>query len=234
MDKPRISGVLYFLMRLELEVLDGKNKGRRIALRNGLVIGRNIDALVFEDDEMDELHAIINSDSKKSWNIECLGENKLRLGFEEVVRVKLITGLVFNMGQTGFKVVHRAGRAIESWLGEIKQWLENNPGQRTHTDLTLFLRPVRLSFIQGAQYEEIYTLSYGPRELGHNSLDLNIKDPSVPSQVAKFFQITDQIYIENLAGEKVTLNGAPFDQALVSNGDKLKVGSNVIELSVLT
>ena len=142
-------------MRLELEVLDGKNKGRRIALRNGLVIGRNIDALVFEDDEMAELHAIISSDSKKSWNIECLAENRLRLGFEEVGRIKLITGLVFNMGQTGFKVVHRAGREIGSWVTEIKDWLENNPGQKAHSDLSLFLRPIRLSFIQGPQYEEI-------------------------------------------------------------------------------
>lgn len=234
MDKPRIQSVLYFPMRLELEVLDGKNKGRRITLRNGLVIGRNIDSLTFDDEEMSELHAIINSDSKKTWNIECLSSNTLRLGFEEVGRIRLISGLIFNMGQTGFKVVHREGREIGSWMQEIKGWFEANPGQRTHTHIFLFIRPVRLSFIQGPQYEEIYTLSYGPRELGHNSLDLNIKDPSVPNQVAKFFQVTDQIYIENLAGEKATMNGAAFDQHLLANGDKLKVGSNVIELSLLT
>ena len=234
MDKPRFKSVLYFPMRLELEILDGKNKGRRIPLRNGLVIGRNIDSLVFEDDEMAELHAVVTSDSKKTWNIECLSSNMLRLGFEEVARIKLISGLVFNMGQTGFKVVHRAGREVGDWTQEIKNWLENNPGQRAHSDIFLFLRPIRLSFIQGPQYEEIYTLSYGPRELGHNSLDLNIKDPTAPPRVAKFFQVTDQIYVENLAGDKTTINGNPFDQHLVSNGDKLKVGSNVIELSLLT
>jgi hypothetical protein len=221
-------------MRLELEVIDGKNKGRRIPLRNGLVIGRNIDSLVFDDDEMADLHAIVSADSKKSWNIECLSTNRLRLGFDEVSRIKLIAGVVFNMGQTGFKVVQRAGREVGSWTQEIKTWLENNSGQRVQSEIFLFLRPIRLSFVQGPQYEEIYTLSYGPRELGHNSLDLNIKDPSAPPQVARFFQVTDQIYVENLAGEKATINGISFDQHLVSNGDKLKVGSNVIELSLLT
>lgn len=221
-------------MRLELEVLDGRNKGRRIPLRNGLVIGRNIDSLVFDDEEMAELHAVITSDSKKTWNIECLSSNLLRLGFDEVGRVKLIAGVVFNMGQTGFKVVQREGRQVGLWTQEIKTWLENNPGQRVPSSIFLFLRPIRLSFIQGPQYEEIYTLSYGPRELGHNSLDLNIRDPSAPPKVARFFQVTDQVYIENLAGDKATINGAPFDQHLVTNGDKLKVGSNVIELSLLT
>ena len=108
-----------------------------------------------------------------------------------------------------------------------------NPGPRSQPKLTFFLRPIRLSFIQGPQYEEVYTLSYGPRELGFNSLDLNIKDPAAPALVAKFFQISDKTYIENLAGDKVLLNGAPFDQHLVASGDKLKVASNVIELSLL-
>ncbi|MGZ3691214.1 MAG: hypothetical protein ACXVAX_06910 [Pseudobdellovibrio sp.] len=221
-------------MRLELEILDGTNKGKRLALRNGLVVGKAVDSLYFDDEAMGELHAVINIDSNKSWNIECLGDNKIRLGFEEVSRARLIIGLVFNLGQTGFKVVQREARQIGAWTGEIKTWLENNPGPRFQPpDLFFFLKPIRLSFIQGPQFEEVYTLSYGPRVLGYNNLDLNIKDPTAPQLVAKFFQVTDKTYIENLGGEKVTLNGNTFDQHLVTSGDKLKVGSNVIELSLL-
>lgn len=220
-------------MRLELEVLDGMHKGKRISLRNGLVVGRFVDQTQFDDPDMAELHAIINLDSKKSWNIECLGSNRIRLGFDEVVRARLILGLIFNLGQTGFKVVQREGRQISSWENEMKTWFENNPGPRVTPELFFFLKPLRLSFIQGPQYEEVYTLSYGPREIGHNNLDLNIKDPTAPNQVAKFFQVADQVYIENLGGDKVSINGSSFDQHLVSSGDKLKVGSNVIELSLL-
>lgn len=220
-------------MRLELEILDGMHKGKRIFLRHNLIIGRKIDSLIFDDETLEDQHAVIKLDSKKSWNIECLDKNTLRLGFDEVSRARLIVGLVFNLGQTAFKVVLREGRQIGSWVNELKTWLTNNPGPRTESDIFFFLKPIRLSFIQGPQYEEVYTLSYGPRILGHNQLDLNIKDPTSPSKVARFFQIADKIYIENLAAEKATLNGLQFDQHPISSGDKLKVGANVIELSLL-
>lgn len=220
-------------MRLELEILDGANKGQRIALKNGLVVGKTVDSLHFDDESIAELHAMVSLDQKKQWNIDCLGVNKIRLGFEEVSHARLIFGLIFNLGQTGFKVVQNEGRVVTSWQKELKTWLENNPGPRLKPDLVFFLKPIRLSFILGPQYEEVYTLSYGPREIGFNNLDLNIKDPTAPTQVARFFQVSDQTYIENLCGSKATINGQPFDQHPVTSGDKLKVASNVIELSLL-
>jgi hypothetical protein len=222
-------------MRFELEVLDGPNKGRRLLLKNGLTLGRaQTSNLSFENDsEMAELHAIVGFDSKKSWNIECLAPSKMRLGFEEVERASLILGLIFHLGQTGFKVVEREQRTKGPWIEELKDWLEASPGRQTSTELFFFLRPVRLSFIQGPQYEEAYTLSYGPREVGFNSLDLNIKDPNTAPRVVKFFQIGDQVYIESLCGDKVTVNGSVFDQHQVSAGDILRVSSSVIELSFL-
>lgn len=220
-------------MRLELEVLDGTNKGKRLLLQNGLKLGRQQGALTFSDSEMAELHAVITFDSKNAWNIECLAPNRMRLGFEEVDRATLIVGLIFHLGQTGFKVVEHASKLTGPWEEQMKNWLENNPGHSTETEIFFFLRPVRLSFTQGPQYEEVYTLSYGPRELGYNSLDLSLKDPSSPPRVVRFFQIGDQVYIENLCGDKATINGKPFDQHNVQNGDTLRVTSSVIELSLL-
>ncbi|MEQ1721812.1 MAG: hypothetical protein ABL930_01460 [Pseudobdellovibrio sp.] len=222
-------------MRLELEVLDGPNKGKRLLLKNGLTLGKaQTSGLSFtNDNEMAALHAVVGFDSKKTWNIECLAPAKMRLGFEEVERASLILGLIFHLGQTGFKVVERAPRTKGPWLEELKDWLEASTGRQTSTEIFFFLRPVRLSFIQGAQYEEVYTLSYGPREIGFNSLDLNIKDPNTPPRVVKFFQIGDQVYIESLCGDKVTVNGSTFDQHQVSAGDILRVSSSVIELSFL-
>lgn len=223
-------------MRLELEVLDGPNKGKRVMLKNGLTLGKvQSTAMSFENDsEMADLHAVIGFDSKKTWNIECLAPAKMRLGFSEVDRASLILGLIFHLGQTGFKVVERAIKPKGPWLEELKDWLEAYPSRQTSTEIFFFLRPIRLSFIQGPQYEEIYTLSYGPREIGYNNLDLNIKDPNTPNRVAKFFQIGDQTYMENLCGDKATVNGANFDQHQISPGDILRVSSSVIELSILS
>lgn len=234
MDKPRMKSVLYFPMRFELEILDGTNKGKRLMLRNGLVLGKEQGGFSFDDTEMASAHAVISYGFKKTWNIEGLAPAKIRLGSEEVTRATLILGLIFHLGQTGFKVVERSVRNTEPWRKELKAWLENYPARQTSTEIFFFLRPIRLSFIQGPQYEEIYTMSYGPRELGYNSLDLNIKDPSTPTRVAKFFQVGDRSYIENLCGDAATINGAAFDQHVISPGDILRVSSNIIELSILT
>lgn len=222
-------------MRLALEVLDGPNKGSNVSLRNGMTVGRGAaDFSVKSDSEMADLHAVITYDLKKSWNIECLAPNKLRLGFDEVERATLILGLIFHLGQTAFKVVEHVPKTQGSWQDSFRDWLDVSPGRQTATEIFFFLRPVRLSFIQGPQYEEVYTLSYGPRILGFNNLDLNIKDPSTPPLVARFYQIGDQVYIDNLCGPQATINGAPFEQHIMTSGDILRITSSVIELTLLT
>lgn len=221
-------------MRLELEILDGPHKGQHIVLRNGLKLGHSQGTLSFNDLEMRELHAVVSVDSKKLWNIQCLDGAKMRLGFEEVAQAKLISGLIFHLGQTGFKVVERQSQLPQPpWKEALADWIEGNPGQPVQSEIFFFLRPVRLFFVQGPQYEELYILSYGPRELGYNSLDISLKDPSSPERVARFFQIGDQVYIENLCGDLALINQKNFDQHLIVNGDVLRVGSSVIELSTL-
>lgn len=220
-------------MRLELEILDGPSRGKRLTLKNGMVLGNERADLPIYDDQIAHSHAIISLDQKNSWNISCLDQNKIRVGLREVERAKLMVGLVFNLGQTGFKVVERASRPKGHWKDELKTWLEENPAEKTDSDIFFFLRPIRLSFTQGPQYEVVYTLSYGPRELGFNSLDLNIKDPATPQKVARFFQISDQAYIENLCGDVATINNQPFFQHPIAQGDLLRVASSTIELSII-
>jgi hypothetical protein len=220
-------------MKLELEILDGKNKGQRVSLRNGLLLGHSLGKLQFDDLEMQERHAIITFDLKNSWNIECLAPAKMRLGFDEVSRATLIKGLVFHLGQTGFKVVEKISTDARPWKEELLEWFEEHPAKSFNTEVFFFLRPVRLLFIQGPQYEDLYTLSYGPRELGYNHLDLNLKDPSSPTKAARFFQVGDQAFVENLCGQQATINAKNFDQHLIRSGDILRIGSSVIELSIL-
>lgn len=233
MDKPRITGVIYFSMRLALEILDGNNKGKRLVLHNGLKIGRTSSELFFNDPEMKNLHIIAEFDLKKLWNIRCLDNSKIRLGFEEVNLATLIPGLVFHLGQTGFKVIERSPNLSASWKNDLITWLENFSSQAVPSNFFFFLKPIRLTFIQGPQYEEIFTLGYGPREIGYNNLDLSIKDPSTPLKVAKFYQIGDRSYVENLCGDAATINGAVFDQHIIYTGDILRVSSSTIELSIL-
>jgi hypothetical protein len=219
-------------MKLELEVLDGPQKGKKISLKTGLQIGQKT-PFDFADKQMSQMHSVLSFDNKNSWNIECLATLKLRVGADEVGRANLIKGLIFHLGQTGFKVVEKPKLAYESWDEAIKDWLTNNPASPAPSEIFFFLNAIRLTFIQGSQFEEYFTLSYGPRVIGHNNIDLNLKDPSAPHRVAKFFQVGAQSYVENMCGDRAKINGAPFDQHRIQNGDRLTVASNVIELSVL-
>ena len=219
-------------MRFELEVLDGKEKGRRITLKKGLVIGGKMPGFQFSDALMADDHGVLVFDQKKSWNFECLAPNMARLGSAEQSRINLIPGLIFHLGQTGFKVVDKIVLPFDTWQEGLKFWLKGHRAEAKFKEFFFFLKPISLNFRQGPQYEEFLTLSYGPREIGHNSLDINLKDPAAPKNVARFFQISDQCYIENLCGDKALINSKTFDQHRIQDGDLLKVNSTIIELSI--
>lgn len=220
-------------MKLELEVLNGSRKGQRLSLKNGLQIGRKSEPMHWDDPEMSDVHGVFLVDHKKQWNFECLDGSVVRVGSSEVPRASLLLGLVFHIGQTGFKVVERPPLLYENWQEGVKDWLNTHSGRELYSPITFFSYMVQLAFVEGMQFGQFYTLSYGPREIGHNSLDLNIADPSAPPRVAQLFQENNDIWIENLCGPVALINGFPFEKQLVKNGDRLSITTNVIELSIL-
>ncbi len=220
-------------MRLQFEVLDGPNKGKKITLKKGLVVGRQMEFLNFADMMMAEQHGVLDFDSKMSWYFECLAPAKALVGTKEQARISLIPGLVFHLGRTAFRVVLKESHLYESWQEGLIQWLKDNPGIQKESKTFFFLNPISLAFVQGPQSDEFITLSYGPRVLGHGNLDIHLKDPQAPRTVGQFFQVGDQCYLENLCGERATINSNFFDQHPIQDGDRLKINSTIIELSII-
>ncbi len=220
-------------MRLQIEVLDGPEKGKKIALRKGLLLGRAAENLSFADKTMASQHGFIDFDLKKSWIFECLVPNKVRVGSAEQDKITLMPGLVFHLGQTAFKVVEKIKRVYETWDEGLIEWLKENPGHPKPYDFFFFLSPISLAFVQGPQYEQFVTLSYGPRHMGYGSLDIHLIDPSIPKSAAQFFQVGERCYIENLCGNLATINSNPFDQHPIQDGDRLKIHSTIIEMSMI-
>lgn len=216
-------------MRLALQVLDGPQKGKIISPRENFTFSSDY----FGDPEMSAVHAEIYLDSNFVWKIKALGDSKLRAGSSEGPSLSLISGLIFHMGQTGFKVIEKQKDSDATWEQKLVSFLEAEVWEPRLTEFFFYLYPVRLTFLQGPQTDEFYTLSYGPRSMGFNSLDLNIKDPTQPGQIAKFFQVGETAYIETLCGDKLLMNGKLFTQHPIENGDLLTFGSNSVELSIL-
>lgn len=224
-------------MNLSLLVLDGPLKNFEIPLKEGYVFSQN----EYHDQEMENDHALSSIDHNLSWKINGLNGSKIRVGLEEKAHITLIPDLIFHIGQTGFKVIPRGPITSNPWEQKIAEIIGSNEWSSEDSKSYFLLNAVQLLFQQGPQAGEILTLSYGPRELGHNNLDLNLKDPSLPRRIVSFKQVGDRIEIESLLtsdqngklllqinGTELTENPVP-----VQTGDLLKIGTNILEISFL-
>lgn len=214
---------------MTLQVLNNMNPPLYIPLKQG----HCFNGIDFQDGEMHTNHAQVVLDSSFSWKINGLSGNKLRVSTEEVSSISLIPGLVFHIGQTGFKVVERPLPDKADWETRAVNFLENPKWiEIPPQEFFFFLRSIQLIFIQGPQTGESYTLSYGPRYLGFNNLDINLKDPLFPHQLIKFSQIGDSVSIENLSetDNLIQINKEVFKKHKLKNGDQIYFGSNIIEI----
>ena len=147
----------------------------------------------------------------------------------------MLPGLIFHIGQTGFKVVERSLPEAADWENQSAEFinmLDLEAG--VNSELFFFLLPVQIVFTQGPQSGEIYTLSYGPRILGSNNLDLNIIDPAQPHELLKFTQVGDSVLIENLADEKsILVNKETFVKHKLTGTDRFTFGTNIMDISIL-
>lgn len=220
-------------MTFALAVLDGPLKGKIISLKKNHVLGGSF----FSDEEMGKEHAIITVDQNLSWNISGLSDKKIRIGLGESPKISLVLGLIFHLGQTGFKVVEKPKLRLEGWEDGLADWISEQNWGQSQTDFFFFLYPVRMTFLSGPQSDEFFTISYGPRTMGFNNFDLNIKDPSQPNQIVRFYQIGETAYIENLIvgpeSDKVLVNKNRFDHHPISDGDRIQFGPHLIEFTIL-
>lgn len=216
---------------MTLQIIDGRLRSTAIPLKKDFIFA----SAFFKDLEMQKEHAQITVDHNFNWKINSLGTSKIRLGSDEVDSISLIPGLIFHLGQTGFKVIERAHPKINEWEQISAEFIDKLDLQTTpKSGLFFFLFPVQLHFIQGPQAGTIYTLSYGPRVLGLNQLDLDLKDPAQPHELLKFLQVGDKTIVENLSTENAILvNNTNFTQHTLSHGDRLTFGSNIVEVALL-
>ena len=224
-------------LRLSLLTLNGPQKGQRIPLFQGQVFHGS----AFSDNDMLENHAIVNIDLSQMWSVRTDGPSgqrlnrqaKIRIGAAETEKISLIPGVIFHLGQTGFKVVEIPIDKNFNAPIESVHWLENQNWQRKKPSVFFFLLPIRLSFIRGPQAGEHYTLSYGPRILGFNQTDLNLLEPGLPKEAIHFTIDNLRPKIKKGSEFKVLVNDEVLSEHYLNDGDMIKIGINEIEISIL-
>lgn len=216
---------------MTLQILDGQLQSTLIPLQQNYTFS----GTYFQDTEMKTEHAKVLFDHNFNWKINGLGGFKIRISHDEVDSISLIPGLIFHLGQTGFKVVERAHPDASAWEQVAADFVNNlNISSEPSNEVFFFLSPVQITFLQGPQSGDIFTLSYGPRILGSNHLDLNLKDPTQPHELLRFEQVGDKVLIKNLSDEKsVLVNKNAFTEYILSGANRFTFGTNIIEISIL-
>ncbi len=216
---------------MTLQILDGQLQSTYLPLQQNYVFKNSH----FNDSEMQPEHAKVFLDHNFNWKISGLGGSKIRVSTDERDAISLIPGLIFHIGQTGFKVTERTHPPASDWENISADFISKLSFEVDEpSELFFFLLPVQIIFTQGPQSGDIYTLSYGPRILGSNNLDLNLKDPAQPHELLRFSQVGASVIVENLAEENsILVNKKPFKKHTLTESDRFTFGSNIMDISLL-
>ncbi len=96
-----------------------------------------------------------------------------------------------------------------------------------------FRRAVQLNIMKGLQSETVWTLGYGPREVGPHSVDLVIEDPGAPPICFSVYEKNDDIYFVTDRPDVVLLNNASVKTDTLEDGDLISFASTTIKFSFI-
>lgn len=92
---------------------------------------------------------------------------------------------------------------------------------------------VKLTFLGGVQAETEWTLGYGPRRIGSQSVDLPIFEPGAPDICFEIIPSPEGVTFRTNYPKDVTLNGQPVRVKPLAKGDMIVVGTTRIEVDLL-
>jgi pSer/pThr/pTyr-binding forkhead associated (FHA) protein len=273
-------------MSLRIEIIDGEQMGTHINLANGLTIGRQGCDLTLRDSKVSSVHAkvilqnnqwtLIDQGSSNGIKIDFVADEQIAPGSikggKRVVKLILVDGATFRLGQTRFRVTSDAlpqkgvpeqkssppQTAAEpsvkraSWKPilldltsralRLIEAEKTSAGNRTlPQEVMPFRSPINLKFISGPQTGTEWLLGYGPRQIGPDSLDLQLLEAGIPSicfsLISRISKTTiDQSPIETFFetdfSEIVQLNGFKTKVAVLNDGDLIQINNTTIRVEI--
>ncbi|HPI40827.1 MAG TPA: FHA domain-containing protein, partial [Pseudobdellovibrionaceae bacterium] len=223
-----------------LEGLEGPLAGGYYLLENGTTFGRSQGDIILKDSKVSTSHAKVVVDAAGRYFVLDLDSgNGLFLGDQRVKKVSLLSGVVFQIGRSAFKVHEGAIQDIER-LGIIRPWrsrlislLENVTLKDDYIkgNGLPFIPAIKLEFIQGIQLSQSETFYYGPRMVGQKSLDLELLDPKAPEKAFLLIPQGRSAKIKIFDSQKVLINNQPLKEHNLREGDIIGFGSSLIQVS---
>lgn len=235
-------------MKLYLLITEGPQKGQKVAVRQGLQIGRAAPGLRLKDPKASALHAEIQIfDDGTFWVVDQGSTNKIRTAKGRRDRVELVLDEEFTIGSTKLRVVGEepakrkvaAEISIAQEVSKVPEWrkalvdfLIGSPLRHKHLrpPIGAFVPALELEFIQGYQTGTIWTLAYGPRQLGRTSPDLLILEPNAPDTSFEIHPSRRGPAFITEHSDKVRLNNKSVSSEILKDGDVISVGNSKLRM----
>lgn len=239
-------------MALRLKITSGPQAGREFKLMPGMIVGRAEVAISISDPKMSGRHAKIEQGPGEDLLLVDLGSsNGLRVGDKRLTRVPLHPGLFLKIGNTDCEILadggapppipkstqkpvadpHRLDPA--DWQEYLAEFCDKSAKRVQNRAATLlpFDPLLVLTITQGLQVGQVWTLGYGPREIGIESLDLHLFDESAPAIAFTVRPSGHQALFSTKHPQKVRLNGRAISAEVLNAGDEISVASTTIRVS---
>lgn len=230
-------------MGLFLEITKGPGEGQKFRILPGTRIGRTTGEILIQDSRVSALHAQVEEDENGQLFLVDRGSaNGIRVAEKKISRVAMMPGVVFRIGLSFFKVVEYGidslaaaaqEEALVGWKKELISELSRAVAQNaTPRSQVLALDPaVELRFIEGIQADTSIVLGYGPRKAGSDVLDIELRDPESPDIAFEIIPGKDgAVQFHTAHPDRVRLNNESVSSDTLKPGDRIQIGSSLIEV----
>jgi pSer/pThr/pTyr-binding forkhead associated (FHA) protein len=223
-------------LKLFFEVTSGDREGSRFEIRDGASIGRKGTDIIIRDPKISSRHAVVEERDHGYYLVDLGSSNGLKIEGNRVSEAHLLPGVAIQLGRTFITVIDldEVGETpekpvVRTWqetaagvIARVAYALANNslPMQKTK----MFAKPVVLSAVGGPQTGQTWTLVYGPREIGADSLDVRLLEEGIPNTAFELSQTSDGLMLKTEHADKISLNGAGSRKSQTLNdGDEIVI-----------
>lgn len=221
-------------MALYIKVIKGAQKGQLYALEAGKKVGRNMGEIIIKDEKISSLHAQIElNDSGQFVLVDRGSLNGIKINGEKRDQIILVRGVIFCIGKTFFQVVDETSeKKKENWNSVLNDVLPKLTSREAFEQdhIQIISPPLKLTFTQGIQSDTSYLITYGPRKVGSDSLDIELLDSQAPREAFEINPKKTGVVID-AKDSSVLFNGKFVSSSFVKTGDFIQIGDTLIELS---
>ena len=230
-------------MALYFEITTGEQIGQRYSIQTGMSIGRKSADLPLKDSKVSGRHAtVVMGPDGSLFLVDEGSSNGIKYEGQKVRELEMLNGVEFQVGRTKIRVVEMdPADAGEIIVEEPKTWQQIvsalamrgiDQSRPPKKEIAGFFPPIKMKFTQGVQSGTEWTIGYGPREIGAASHDLILDEPGLSGNCFRLIPHADGPLLKSELGVGIKLNGAPVENAFLSDGDELDIHATRIKIRI--